>query len=259
MPCPQGHGIFVCELQRRDWVKEMNWQQFDWISFDCYGTLIDWESGILGYLRPLLRKKACSASDAQILNLYSELEPREQAGPYRSYREVLAGVMRGLASGLQFDVSASEAAGLAESIAHWKPFPDTLPGLRDLGTRFRLAILSNIDDDLFALTAKHLEVPFDLVVTAQQVRSYKPSRHNFEVLLERLGAKDNLLHAAESLYHDVAPARELGIATVWVNRRQGRAAAASRLASVKPDFEVANIQQLARLALSRSITDSRES
>ncbi len=238
----------------------MNWRQFDWVSFDCYGTLIDWESGILGYVRPLLHAKGCSASDSQILNLYSELEPREQAEPYRSYREVLAGVMRGLASQLQFDVSASEAAGLAESIEQWKPFPDALPGLRDLGTRFHLAILSNIDDDLFALSARHLAMPFDVVVTAQQVRSYKPSHHNFEVLLERLGvAKDKLLHAAESLYHDVAPARELGIATVWVNRRQGRAAAASRLARVKPDFEVAKIQQLARLALSRSATGSRES
>lgn len=239
----------------------MNWQEFEWISFDCYGTLIDWESGILEYIRPLLHAKDCNASDSQILNLYSELEPREQSGPYRTYREVLAGVMRGLASKLQFDISDAEAAGLAESIAQWKPFPDTLPGLRDLGTQFRLAILSNIDDDLFALTAKHLKIPFDLVVTAQQARGYKPSRHNFEILLERLSvAKEKLLHAAESLYHDVAPARELGIATLWVNRRQGRAAAASRLADVKPDFEVANIQQLARLALSRnSATGSRES
>lgn len=250
MPCPQGYGIFFGGwYAKRRLVNEMNWRQFEWVSFDCYGTLIDWEAGILGYMRPLLRAKGCSASDWQILTLYSELEPHEQAGPYRSYREVLDGVMHGLASKLQFDVSASEAAGLAESIAHWKPFPDTLPGLRNLGTRFRLAILSNIDDDLFALTAKHLEVAFDRVVTAQQVRSYKPSHHNFEVLLDRLGtAKERLLHAAESLYHDVAPARELGIATVWVNRRQGRAAAASRLADVKPDFEVANIGELAESA-----------
>jgi 2-haloacid dehalogenase len=238
----------------------MNWQRFEWISFDCYGTLIDWESGILQYMRPLLRAKKCDASDSQILNLYSELEPREQAGPYRSYREVLAGVMHRIARELRFELSAAEAAGLADSVAEWKPFPDTLPGLRDLGTRFRLAILSNIDDDLFALTAHHLEVPFDLVVTAQQARSYKPSRNNFELLLERIGASpDRLLHAAESLYHDVQPAHELRIATVWVNRRQGRTSAASKLANVKPDFEVANLQQLARLALSRSATGLRES
>ncbi len=201
----------------------LNWTQFEWLSFDCYGTLIDWESGILGYVRPLLRIKGCDVSDAQILNLYSELEPREQSGPYRSYREVLASVMHGFARELNFELSATEAAGLADSIADWKPFPDTVQGLRKLKSRYRLAILSNIDDDLFAFTAKHLEVPFDLVVTAQQVRSYKPSQQNFEVLLDRVGAaKDKLLHAAESLYHDVAPARQLGISTVWVNRRQGK-------------------------------------
>ena len=238
----------------------MDWSRFEWISFDCYGTLIDWESGILGYLQPLLRDKACETSDSQLLNLYSELEPREQSGEYRPYRDVLAAVMRGLGAELHIQFSKSEIDGLAESIAGWKPFSDTVPGLRNLGTAFRLAILSNIDDDLFAVTAKHLDFPFDTVVTAQQARSYKPSRHNFELLLERLGVtKEKLLHAAESLYHDVAPARELGIATVWVNRRRGRAAAASRLADVKPDFEVATIQQLARLALSRSATDSRES
>jgi 2-haloacid dehalogenase len=238
----------------------MNWQHFEWVSFDCYGTLIDWESGILGYLRPLLQAKGFEISDSRILSLYSELEPREQAGEYRKYRDVLAGVMGGFANELRLDFSDSETQGLAESIARWKPFPDTVPGLHDLGMRFRLGILSNIDDDLFALTAKHLEVPFDLVVTAQQVRSYKPSRRNFEVLLERTGsAKDKLLHAAESLYHDVAPAREIGIASVWVNRRQGRSTAASRLADAKPDFEVSTIQQLASLAFLPSATGSRES
>lgn len=250
MPCPQGHGIFLCAQAGRRWINEMDWQHFEWISFDCYGTLIDWESGILGYVRPLLRDKNCNASDSQILNLYSELEPREQAEPYRSYREVLASVMRGLAQEFNFDVSANEAAGLADSIAEWKPFPDTVQGLRQLKSRYKLAILSNIDDDLFAHTAKHLEVPFDLVVTAQQVRAYKPSQRNFQTLLARIGASpDALLHAAESLYHDVAPARALGISTVWVNRRQGKAAAATRIAAARPDLEVASIGELADIAV----------
>jgi 2-haloacid dehalogenase len=238
----------------------LDWNRFEWITFDCYGTLINWEAGILGYLQPLLRSKGCEVSNSRILSLYSELEPREQAGEYRRYRDVLAAVMRGLGKELELQLSEAEIRGLADSIAGWKPFADTVPGLQELKSRYRLGILSNIDDDLFALTAKHLEVPFDLVVTAEQARSYKPSRRNFELLVERLGiAKEKLLHAAESLYHDVAPARELGITTVWVNRRQGRPAAASRLADVKPDFEVATIQQLARLAFSRSATGSRES
>ena len=238
----------------------MNWREFEWVSFDCYGTLIDWESGILGYVRPLLRANGCEASEAQILNLYSELEPREQSGPYRTYREVLASVMHGYAKELKFDLSAAEAAGLADSIADWKPFPDTVRGLRDLKSRYKLAILSNIDDDLFALTATHLEVPIDLIVTAQQVQSYKPSQRNFETLLTRIGGSSRvLLHAAESLYHDVAPARRLGISTVWVNRRQGKPAAATRLADAKADLEVASIQELARVAVQPNSTDSQES
>jgi 2-haloacid dehalogenase len=228
----------------------MDWPGFEWLSFDCYGTLIDWETGILDYLQPLLRAKGCAVSDAQILNLYSEFEPREQSGPYRSYREVLAAVMRAFAAEFKIELTAAEANGLADSISDWKPFPDTVQGLRDLRSRYRLAILSNIDDDLFARTAKQLVVPFDLVVTAQQVRSYKPSRRNFESLLERTCvSREKLLHAAESLYHDVAPARELGIATVWVNRRQDKRAAATKLVDVQPDLEVASIAGLARVAL----------
>lgn len=220
--------------------------QFQWLSFDCYGTLIDWESGILGYLRPLLQLKG--RSDAEILNFYSEFEPREQAGAYRTYREVLASVVRDFARELRFEVTESEASALAGSIADWEPFPDTVPALRRLQQRYRLAILSNIDEELFAYSERKLEVQFDCVITAQQLRSYKPSLLNFEALLRRLAVAPNrLLHVAESLYHDVASAHSLGIATVWVNRRQGRAAAASRLADVQPDIEVADLEKLAEL------------
>ena len=143
-----------------------------------------------------------------------------------------------------------EADGLAQSIKSWEPFPDTVPALRRLKSRYKLAILSNIDDDLFAFTAAKLEVQFDCVVTAQQVRSYKPSLHNFETLLDRLGIeRDRLLHVAESLYHDVVPAHSLGIATVWVNRRQGKTAAATRLVAAQPDLDVPTVAALADLAL----------
>ena len=158
----------------------LDFSRFEWLSFDCYGTLIDWETGLLGYLRPLLRGKGCGISDARILALYSELEPRQQAGHYRSYREVLAGVVRDFARALHFEVSDSEAGGLAESIPNWQPFADTVAGLQRLRSRYKLAVLSNIDDDLLAYTAPKLEVRFDAVVTAQQVHSYKPSLNNFE-------------------------------------------------------------------------------
>jgi len=230
-----------------------DFSQFEWLSFDCYGTLIDWESGILGYLRPLLRIKNQDVADGDILNLYSEFEPRQQHPPYRRYREVLASVVRDFAARFDFEVTEAEATGLADSIRDWQPFPDTVPALQRLKSRYRLAVLSNIDDDLFAMTAPKLGVELDLVVTAQQVGSYKPTRRNFEVLLERLPVKkERLLHVAESLFHDVAPARELGIATVWVNRRKGKPAAATKLVSALPDLEVPTVGALADLALVKS-------
>lgn len=218
--------------------------QFEYLSFDCYGTLIDWETGILGYLRPLLQSKNHDTSDAEILNLYSEFEPREQEKPYRRYREILAAVVRDFADHFNFAVSTNEASGLADSVRDWQPFPDTVPALTRLKARYKLAVLSNIDDDLFALTVPKLGVELDCVVTAQQVQSYKPSPRNFETLLERLPMeKERLLHVAESLYHDVVPAQVLGIATVWVNRRQGRPAA-SKLVRAQPDAEVPNLGTL---------------
>ena len=222
-----------------------------YLSFDCYGTLIDWESGILGYLRPLLQSKGCQASDKEILNLYSEFEPNTQQAEYRRYREVLATVVHDFARNFRVPVTEDEMQGLARSIRGWEPFPDTVPALKRLKSRYKLAVLSNIDDDLFALTAPKLGVELDCVVTAQQAQSYKPSLHNFELLLDRLGIdKGRLLHVAESLYHDVVPAHSLGIATVWVNRRQGKAAAATRFVAAQPDLEVPTVAALAELAVS---------
>lgn len=228
----------------------LDFSRFEYLSFDCYGTLIDWESGILGYLQPLLRSKGCLVSDEQILNLYSEFEPRQQEAPYRSYREVLNSVVLDFSREFHIQVSEEEADGLANSIREWEPFPDTVPALVRLKSRYKLAVLSNIDDDLLALTAPNLRVELDCVVTAQQAQSYKPSLRNFEMLLDRLGVeRGRLLHVAESLYHDVVPARRLGIAAVWVNRRRGKAAAATRLVSAHPDLEVPTVGALADLAV----------
>jgi 2-haloacid dehalogenase len=228
----------------------LDFSHFVYLSFDCYGTLIDWESGILGYFRPLLLSKGCNVSDAQILDLYSESEPRQQDLRYRTYSEVLAAVVRDFGREFRIEFTEGEVNGLADSIRSWAPFPDTVPALKRLQSRYKLAVLSNIDDDLFALTSPKLEVQFACVVTAQQVQSYKPSVRNFETLLDRLGInKKRLLHVAESLYHDVVPAHALGIATVWVNRRQGRPAAATRLVAAQPDLEVPTLAALADLAV----------
>jgi len=228
----------------------LDFAQFDYLSFDCYGTLIDWESGILGYLGPLLRNKDVSVTNDEILDLYSEFEPRQQGRAYQRYREILAAVVRDYAAHFHFAVSGEEANGLAESIRGWQPFTDTVPALQQLKKRYKLAVLSNIDDDLFAFTAPKLGVELDCVVTAQQVQSYKPSLRNFETLLQRIPVeKTRLLHVAESLYHDVVPAQSLGIATVWVNRRQNKPAAATKLVGARPDLEVPTVGALAEIAV----------
>lgn len=227
----------------------LDFARFQALTFDCYGTLIDWESGILGALRPLLATHGKQVSDADILAIYSELEPEVQGGEYLAYREVLRRVVHGFGLRLRFTVSPAEADSLPESLKDWKPFPDTIPALRRLAQRYSLNIISNIDDDLFAMTAKHLEVKFDQVITAQQCRSYKPSLNNFNTALSRIGLPpDRVLHVAESLFHDVAPARKLDLASVWVNRRKARqGVAASRSAEVRPDFEVPDLKSLADL------------
>jgi len=231
----------------------LDFSQFEWLSFDCYGTLIDWEAGILSYLQPLLERKGRFASDEEVLTLYSQLEPRNECPPYRTYREVLSAVVRDFGREHRFPVTPGDAAGLADSIAKWEPFPDTVPALQRLKSRYKLAILSNIDDDLFARSAPKLGVAFDCVVTSQKVRSYKPTVMNFQELMRRLDfPRERHLHVAESLYHDVAPARHLGIAAVWVNRRQNKAASASKLARVLPSLEVRDLQELADLAVPAS-------
>lgn len=225
--------------------------RFTTISFDCYGTLIDWESGILPVLRALLAGHGHQLPDSDILELYGEFEAEAEKPPYRRYRDVLEAVVRGFASRFVFEATPSELRSLHESIVGWKPFSDTVDALHHLKTRCKLAIISNIDDDLFAETRKHLGVTFDAVITAEQARSYKPSHNNFELTLRTLGLRaDNLLHAGQSIYHDVIPAQSLGISTVWVNRKSARPGiGAVRIAKGQPDLEVPDLATLARQAV----------
>jgi 2-haloacid dehalogenase len=214
------------------------------ITFDCYGTLIDWETGILNALRQTIGLKP--EEEGYALDLYSRLEPEIQSSGYKRYREVLREVMTRMALEFGRTIVPGQEDALAYSIRNWLPFADTVPALRRLKTKFKVGIISNIDNDLFLQTQQLLQVPFDLIVTAQQAGAYKPSLKNFE-MAEREGKLDRKtwLHAAESLYHDVAPTRELGIANVWVNRRQGKASAATRTSDVNPDLEVPSVAALA--------------
>ncbi|MEZ6241901.1 MAG: haloacid dehalogenase type II [Phycisphaerales bacterium] len=212
----------------------------DAITFDCYGTLIDWSSGILAALAPF-RHRIGIADDAALLAAYAEHEHRVEAGAWLAYRDVLREVFCALVPG----ATDAEADTLPESVKHWRPFADTVPALRRLGGRARLAIVSNIDDDLIASTLKKLEVEFAAVVTAEQVRSYKPGHAHFREVCARLKLEPaRILHAAESRFHDIAPARELGFPTVWVSRA---GPSTSGVGDAVPDAEVATLAELADL------------
>lgn len=229
----------------------MEFSPFTTITFDCYGTLIDWEAGILPVLRRVLLAHGKTLGDAEILERYGEFEAHAESGPYQSYRTVLESVVRQFGERCGFDPSAAELASLHESVPAWPPFADTVPALQKLQRRYRLAIISNIDDDLFAETRKHLGVDFAAVITAQQARSYKPSLNNFRLALQALGIEPtHLLHTGQSVYHDVIPAQSLGIRTVWVNRKSARPGVGAVLrADGKPDLEVPDLATLATLAV----------
>lgn len=210
------------------------------ITLDCYGTLIDWETGAAEALRPLLTRHGVALSDDEITMAFQDIEAPLCEPPYRPYRAVLAGVVEGFGRRFGFPVGDAEREALAASVASWRPFPDTVDALRALAAHYRLAVISNIDDDLFAATAPQLGVAFDRVVTAQEARCYKPDQAIFDLALRRLGvAGHQVAHVAEGVT-EIPPARRLGCATVWV-RRHGRSA---RLLTEAPDLEVPDLRSL---------------
>lgn len=228
----------------------INLTDFSLLTFDCYGTMIDWESGIFGALHPILAAHQKKIADVALLEIYSELELDAEQRKYMSYRDVLESVVLGFGKRLGFTPTESEVRSLPESVKTWQPFPDTVAALQKLKFRYKLAVMSNIDDDLFALTAPKLEVSFDYVITAQQARCYKPCSKIFHMAQERIGVEPRQwLHVGQSIYHDVIPAESLGIATVWVNRPSPRTGAgATKAATGKPDLEVSSLAALAALA-----------
>ena len=217
---------------------------YDVITFDCYGTLIDWERGITGAFAAELRSAGSSIGVGQVLAAYHEIEPVVQREAYRSYRDVLTETARRLARRLGWTLPEARASFLAESVPRWPPFADTNPALERLAAAgYRLGILSNVDDDLLAGTRRHFAVTFDPIVTAQQVRSYKPAHGHFlaaRELIHGAGWGGRWLHAAQSYFHDVTPARELSIPIVWINRKQEKPSGAAR-----PDRELTTLGDLA--------------
>jgi 2-haloacid dehalogenase len=198
----------------------IDFERFEVLTFDCYGTLINWEKGILDALRPILVDHGVITSDGQILQLYAEAEAELEGRAYQPYRTILRHVVGRFGDLLGFTPSLPELNVLADSIETWPPFDDTVPSLRALKKRYRLAIISNIDDDLFAGSNRLLQIEFDHIITAAQVKAYKPSKDVFHYAIDRIGVgQKKILHVAQSLYHDHVPAKALGFTTVWINRR----------------------------------------
>jgi 2-haloacid dehalogenase len=233
---------------------DLDFDRFDVLTFDCYGTLIDWEAGLLAALRAPLASRGIEAPDDALLEAFGRHEAELEAGPYRAYREVLAGVLdamlghHGAAA-----ATAEERTAFGGSVADWPAFPDSAAALAQLHERFKLGVITNCDDDLFAASEQRLGLSFDWVVTAQQARRYKPNPRGFELMFERVGLPPSrILHVAQSLFHDHVPAKRLGLKTVWVDRRAGRpGAGATPPAEAAPDLTVPDMATLAALAAPR--------
>lgn len=194
--------------------------KWDTITFDCYGTLVDWETGIAGAFCDTAANHGVTLERDEVLTAYHEIEPKVQAGSYRPYAEVLCETAVRVAERLGWPLTKSGASFLAESLPDWPLFEDTRPALERLKSRFDIAVLSNIDDDQLQTTLARIAVEFDWTVTAQNTRSYKPAHSHFKEAIRRVGGDHGrLIHAAQSYYHDIGPATGLGLSSVWINRK----------------------------------------
>jgi 2-haloacid dehalogenase len=229
----------------------MKLSDFAALTFDCYGTLIDWEQGLLNELTPWITRHGLMISDDEILQAFASLEPKHQAQtPDKPYPQVLQAVYLDLAAHWRIPASDDEALAFGNSVGRWPAFADTTPSLQYLRHHYELVILSNVDRASFAESNKKLGVSFDRIITAQDVGSYKPDPRNFARLIATLGemgvSKSRILHTAQSLFHDIVPAKAAGLATVWVNRRRGKpggGATAKPSQSASPDLEVASLAE----------------
>jgi 2-haloacid dehalogenase len=232
-------------------VPNFDFRRFDVLTFDCYGTLIDWEAGILAAFRAVLEPRGVAAGDDELLERFARYEAAAEGGPYLRYRAVLGRSLRGVCADLGVDPTDDEVARFSGSVGDWPAFPDSADALARLHTRFKLGVITNCDDDLFAASNRRLGVTFDWIVTAQQVGSYKPDPANFAFAFERISVpRERILHVAQSLYHDHVPARAIGMSTVWIDRRHDKPGfGATPSADVEPDVSAPSMAAFADLAL----------
>ncbi|EDV27833.1 uncharacterized protein TRIADDRAFT_21266 [Trichoplax adhaerens] len=232
----------------------MELSDFDVLTFDCYGTLIDWESGILQALKPWLNQHKIELTDATILEMYARHESKiEHDFPGIVYTDILYRVHKALAKEWNIIHSTDdEATRFSLSVKDWPTFSDSHDALKTLKRYYKLAILSNIDNQSIQHSINKLGVEFDYVFSAQDIGSYKPNQRNFQYLLDNLATCDiqasKVLHTAQSLFHDHVPAKAIGMATCWINRRynkSGWGATPEPSHPVKPDFQFNSLADMA--------------
>nr|WP_217910502.1 haloacid dehalogenase type II [Paraburkholderia youngii] len=200
---------------------------FEALTFDCYGTLIDWESGIFEALQPLLERARTPLTRDQVLEAHARHESSQQIfTPAKRYQELLSIVYKRMAEEWGLPYTHEECVAYGRSIRNWHAFPDSAAALQYLKQHYKLVILSNIDNESFTYSNARLQVEFDAIITAEDVGSYKPSPRNFEHMLQKLDQrgirKGKILHTAESLFHDHKPANEFGLASCWIYRRHSQ-------------------------------------
>ena len=219
----------------------MKHTDFKALTFDCYGTLIDWETGILTAFAPLAARAKSKPSREQILTAYAKHEhAQEEQTPHLKYSQLLAVTYKRIAENWSTPIPWDECVAFGQSLRSWPAFPDTVDALKYLKQHYRLYVLSNVDNESFSYTSRTLEVQFDGVMTAEDIGSYKPSARNFEYMIDRLAShgirKDQILHTAQSLFHDHTAANKIGLASCWINRQHGKPDAA-RQPDVMPNLD----------------------
>jgi 2-haloacid dehalogenase len=210
------------------------------VTFDCYGTLVDWESGIKSTLLDILEEKHSRVSVDELYSAREDLEFDLIQSEYRSYKEILTLSLKEAFNQCSVPYSNSDGEKFVESVPRWPVFSETKPSLERLGRKYRLCIISNVDNDIIGRTRDRIGVRFDVIVTAEDARSYKPNIRPFQIALQRLACKPaEVLHVSSAFRYDMPPAHELGFRTVWINRKRARAPPGP-----KPDFKFDTLTEL---------------
>jgi 2-haloacid dehalogenase len=213
------------------------------VTFDVYGTLIDWETGIYEAFAKEAARDDVTIDRSELIPIFHEVSRELEAGSYELYAEVLRRTAVEISKRIGWDLEPSRSGFLPDSIQRWQPFKETNTQLAKLGKKYKLGLISNIDDKLLGQTRRHIPHDFDLVVTAQQVRSYKPEPAHFVECARRLGSKKGWVHIASSHHHDVAPCLKARVPVIWVNRNKETLDSSQK----KPTAEVPNLREAAKL------------